>query len=406
MNRTRAIVCQHGSRRRYAVPRLMEEIGILHSLYTDSTVYSPLGQLAYLLAYGVRNRAIRRLAKRRPEGVPRDKVHTTDVPLVVAFTRWGAGRRASYSPYAAQHKALSRRMVAWGTQGANWVYSMYDESLPFLRHAKAQSLNVAVDVFISPACYRIMEALTARYPGWGRPALCSPDAHEAHMKEVIRLADLLICPSRFVASGVSRISPEDSGKIRICPYGCTLPRPRSLSPIPGGVFCAGRDALRKGIPVLVDAAKLLVGGGGAASFRIAGVSESRAPESAKDGAVSFLGELTSQEVLEEFRSADVFVLPSFAEGQAGVVVEAMSLGVPVIATRECGVDFQHGVDGILVPSGDPRALADAIRTVVSDRSLRNGLAEHGRVFAQGFTMRAWEERLRRLFMNEEQTNAV
>jgi glycosyltransferase involved in cell wall biosynthesis len=79
-------------------------------------------------------------------------------------------------------------------------------------------------------------------------------------------------------------------------------------------------------------------------------------------------------------TADVFVLPSFAEGIPVALMEAMSMEIPVISTYVAGIPelIESGRDGILVPPADPKLLADAIETVATDPPFRHALARAGR----------------------------
>jgi glycosyltransferase involved in cell wall biosynthesis len=96
----------------------------------------------------------------------------------------------------------------------------------------------------------------------------------------------------------------------------------------------------------------------------------------------------------------VFVLSSLSEGFANVIVEAMACGIPVISTNcPSGPDeiITDGVNGVLVPPADARALAAAIEQVLTDRALAKRLAEVGlacvKAFSPEIIVRQYEEAL-------------
>ena len=84
--------------------------------------------------------------------------------------------------------------------------------------------------------------------------------------------------------------------------------------------------------------------------------------------------------------ADLFVLPSVSEGMPIAIMEAMALGLPVVATAVGGVPelVVDGETGLLVPPRDPAALADAIRRVIDDEGDRKRLGEAGRARVRTF----------------------
>ncbi len=84
--------------------------------------------------------------------------------------------------------------------------------------------------------------------------------------------------------------------------------------------------------------------------------------------VRFLG--VREDVLDLLAITDVFVSSSSSEALSMAIIEAMAVGKPVIATDVGGNSelIQHGVDGLLVPYGSPRALADAIVSLLNDKN--------------------------------------
>jgi len=92
--------------------------------------------------------------------------------------------------------------------------------------------------------------------------------------------------------------------------------------------------------------------------------------------VRFLGGLSRAGVLRVFRAADAVLLSSRWENFPHVIVEALAVGTPVIASAVGGVPevVCDGENGLLVPAGDPEALAAAIRRLFGDDALRARLA--------------------------------
>jgi glycosyltransferase involved in cell wall biosynthesis len=157
---------------------------------------------------------------------------------------------------------------------------------------------------------------------------------------------------------------------------------------PDGVtfgFAARLEHL-KGPLVLIEAFADVCGRFVNSALKIAGIGSERqrAFERAEAAGVAdrcnFLGAYTSTEEKSAFmRSLDVFVLPSLTEGTPNCIVEAMSCGVPVIASAIGGVaDMLTPETGLLVPPGEPEALADAMSRLAADPSLRASMGRAAR----------------------------
>lgn len=96
--------------------------------------------------------------------------------------------------------------------------------------------------------------------------------------------------------------------------------------------------------------------------------------------VTFVGPVGSDiELMKHYRAADVFVMPSSAEGVPRVLLEAMAQSLPVVSTAVGGVPdlIRDGWNGVLVEPNSVGALCTAIRSVVHDQTLRQRLMAHG-----------------------------
>lgn len=100
-----------------------------------------------------------------------------------------------------------------------------------------------------------------------------------------------------------------------------------------------------------------------------------------EGRVMFSGLLPRSELAERFRKADVFVFPSLWNELFGMpIAEAMSSGIPVVATRVAGVPevVDDGETGLLVDRGNASALAEGILRLLQDEGLRQSMGQAGR----------------------------
>ena len=92
------------------------------------------------------------------------------------------------------------------------------------------------------------------------------------------------------------------------------------------------------------------------------------------------GALSRDEVLGHLSRSDIFVLPSISEGVPVAIMEAMAMGLPVVATDIMGHPeiVVDGVNGFLVPKQDPEALADRLERLIQDDQLRVSMGREGR----------------------------
>jgi glycosyltransferase involved in cell wall biosynthesis len=122
-----------------------------------------------------------------------------------------------------------------------------------------------------------------------------------------------------------------------------------------------------------------------------------------DGRVRFLGEVRDVPAL--LARAGLFVLPSRTEGVSLTLLEAMASGLAVVATRVGGTPevVAHGETGLLVPPGDPAALAAAVLRLRRDAFERERMGRAGRLRVERrFDVRRMTAAYERLYLGLEQ----
>ena len=169
------------------------------------------------------------------------------------------------------------------------------------------------------------------------------------------------------------------------------------------VGTVGNLRLDKGHKYLVEAARLIVDAGVDCHFVLVGDGGLREPLEKQverlelTDRFAFLGR--RRDIPEVLRAMDVFVLPSLWEGQGIALVEAMAAGLPCIGTAVGGIPevLDAGRAGILVPSKDPKALADAIVQLLSDSELASRLSKAARERAKAFSIEACAAKYEELY---------
>ena len=260
------------------------------------------------------------------------------------------------------------------------------------------------------------ELLLIRKKKWVKPLL----------KFAIGQAQAVFANSSFTAAKIKAIRNVD---VEWSPYGTTLDERRETRderegsrleargmgneregsglvphPVNGKfkVLFVGRHIERKGICYLIDSAKFLPAD--KFEIRIVGVgdlTEKLKQQAAKYPHIVFTGKLSPEDLANEYRTANVFTLPAIVdhkgdtEGLGVVLIEAMELGLPIVASNVGGIPdvVVDGESGILVPEKDPEALANAFKRLASDRSLLESLLAGARKrIAECFT---WDGIIRR-----------
>ena len=199
--------------------------------------------------------------------------------------------------------------------------------------------------------------------------------------------------SRRAAESLVRHYGIDAARVHVVGAGANVFPDRPVRADDGRtILFVGKDFARKGGPVLVEAFRLLRQRVPKARLLVAGP---RKPIALPPGGV-FLGPVPISELPDVLAISTVFAMPTLREPFGIAFLDAMACGVPCVGTLTEAVPeiVQQGETGLLVPPGDPAALAEALATLLTDlpRARGMGLAGRGRV-ERGLR---WEHVARRL----------
>jgi glycosyltransferase involved in cell wall biosynthesis len=234
------------------------------------------------------------------------------------------------------------------------------------------------------------------------------------LRRLYRTADALVTYGPHVSAYVSALGARN---VHVAPqsvdnafWSAPAEAPAHAPwPSGGGVrfLFVGRPEREKGLEVLLSAWRCLGLAPEQATLVLAGVERHElagiargARELAPDGGVRCLGWSAPPELRNFYGAADVLVVPSiptrtFREPWGLVVNEAFNQQLPAIASDAVGAAAgglaRDGVDALIVPAGDPEALAQAMRVLAEDPELRSRLGSNAAEEVRSYTHEAWAE---------------
>jgi colanic acid/amylovoran biosynthesis glycosyltransferase len=215
------------------------------------------------------------------------------------------------------------------------------------------------------------------------------DAENTKVGEKVRRARFTRSISHFCRSQLMLFSKmKDSRPFRIAHCGIEIGSYvyRKPGPEVKQLLCVARISFEKGLSFLVDAVGLLKSRGLDVRLVLAGDGPDRGAlealvrELGLANHVTFLGFQTEAQVRDVLAASDVFVLPSYVEGVPVSAMEAMAVGVPVIATNVGGTSelIEDGHSGLLIRPSDAESICNAVMKLNADPKLAEKLSRNGR----------------------------
>jgi colanic acid/amylovoran biosynthesis glycosyltransferase len=215
------------------------------------------------------------------------------------------------------------------------------------------------------------------------------------LEEKIARARFLVCISFFAQSQLMKLTPGAAwGRFDIARLGVdTEVFAASAQRDAPGIFqivSVGRLVSTKGQRILIAAVEQLIGEGRTLRLQLIGDGPDRKElerlvvERGLQDSIVLTGSINQDRIRSFYESADLFALASFAEGIPVVLMEAMAMEIPCVATSINGIPelIRHDVDGLLVAPSDVEGMAAALARLMDDPELRNSLGKAGRVRVQ------------------------
>jgi colanic acid/amylovoran biosynthesis glycosyltransferase len=317
--------------------------------------------------------------------------------------------------------AEALRLAPAGARGALWQVFYFGESVLLwdrcrrtgAAHVHAHFANVGSDVALLAT--RLGREAGVGPRSWSLTMHGSTEFYDVpgfRLAEKARTAAFVACVSDFTRSQMMLFVEEEQWpKLALvrCGIDPAQFRPQDVVAARDGgpvrVLTVGRLVGGKGFALLLDALHALVERGRDVALTVVGDGPSRTrlhAQAARLGIgdrIEWVGAIGQDEIRERYARADVFCLPSFAEGVPVVLMEAMAMEVPVVATNIAGIPelIADGASGLLVTAGRVDELANALQRLVDDRDLRARLGRAGRdAVRNGYDVAHWTGALRTL----------
>lgn len=380
MSDSKVLVAQMGARRHYLVPIVFYQWGILDGFYTD--LYSGNNivtkSLRYPTIYSFLPKILQKVLGRYDPILEKAKIIHFPVfgyRYAQALAKVSSQEIASTFIWAGRE--FCQKIINNGVGNANVVYGFNGASLELFEYAKTRNIRCVLDQTLAERTL-VHQLLLEEEQKWFDWSLSPYQLNDSRLKLAHReqheqdLADHIICGSKFVKESLIARG-IDRKKISIVPLG-RCPEIEECQPKSNSItfnerreelkiLFAGTVELRKGIPYLLEALRLIKG---KISFtcKVAGTIAIQPEQVGEYSDVcEFLGRVPRLLMSELYTWADVFVLPSICEGSAMVIYEALSWGLPIITTYNSGSIVRDGIDGYIVPIRDSEAIASSLLTI-------------------------------------------
>jgi len=377
----RWICCQIGGREHYAVPRGLHASGCLEELITDA--WSEPSSLTRAIG-------VRRLRERFHPGLADAPVWAPNLSSLgfEASLRLGGVegwdamlRRNEWFQHRAAERLAQRGAGRPGERVVLFAYSYAARHL--FEFAKSRGWTTVLgQIDPGPVEERLVTTLHHDHREMAESWRPAPPQYWQHWRDEWQLADRIVVNSEWSRSAlISEGVPAP--RIEVIPLAYERGAPIAERRYPDAfseerpleLLFLGQVNLRKGIAEMCDALRLLADV--PVRVTVAGPLQVRLPEDMRDHPrVQWVGSVPHGDTAAFYQAADVFLFPTHSDGFGLTQLEAMSYGLPVIASQCCGEVVRDGINGVRLPDVSGRSIAEAIRALVARPSALQAMSTH------------------------------
>lgn len=307
-----------------------------------------------------------------------------------------------------KNKQINNRYQNWLRQGrgfANWACKNIERSglssdqatfgytcanLEVMQLAKSYG-TLAIHGQIDPGLlwYKTMQEELETWHDIEIAGYIPTSGFEQRLRDEWQVADIIIANSSHTKTSLM-IEGVDQNKVIIIPlaYDGYDKKPVLKKPLKNRklrVLFVGNVSLSKGFPYFAQAAADMKSEG---EFVAAGnVLIDKGFLAKKNWPVQYLNHINKRELELEYKKADVLVFPTLSDGFGMVQLEAMSYGLPVLATQECAQVIEHGISGYTIKTRSSDSIVEHLLMIKNDQNLYNRLSLNARQRVKDFSLK-------------------
>ena len=267
---------------------------------------------------------------------------------------------------------------------------LWDTSYWFTKFVSKLGFNILLDISMTPSYASLIEA-SKNYKYYQDKVTTQNQLKEE--KAIMKIANKCICPSEYTGDFIKNNYHIDKKKITIIPFGADLINAKSIYKNDDAKIIklgyVGIINMRKGIRWLIAVLNEIKKDHTNINFELNLYGRIFREEYPflKDAKFKIINHGFVDKNENIFPNFDILVHPSFLEGSAKSIYEAISYGLPVICTKQSGSVCKHSYNSFIVEAGDSKKLYIYLIKLLSNKSLIKKMGKRSKILSHKFT---WE----------------